>query len=57
MPEMEQLAYFKEQAADWEAKVEKFRSDKQLADNFAAIAVGFKTIVEKLEGGDWDGKE
>jgi hypothetical protein len=54
---MEQLAYFKEQAADWESKAEKFRSDRQLADNFAAIAAGFKIVVEKLERGDWDGKE
>lgn len=51
VPEMEQLAYFKEQAADWESKAEKFRNDRQLADNFAAIAGGFKTVVEKLERG------
>ena len=57
VPEMEQLVYFKEQAADWESKAEKFRSDRQLADNFAAIAAGFKAIVEKLERGDGDGKE
>lgn len=47
VPEMERLAYFKEQAADWESKAEKFRSDRQLADNFAAIAAGFKIVVEK----------
>lgn len=57
VPEMEQLAYFKEQAADWGAKAEKFRSDRQLADNFAAIAAGFKAVVEKLERGNGDGKE
>ena len=57
MPEMEQLAYFKEQAADWGAKTEKFRSDRQLADNFVAIAAGFKAVVKKLERGDGDGKE
>lgn len=57
VPEMEQLAYFKEQAADWGAKAEKFRSDRQLADNFVAIAAGFKAIVKKLERGDGDGKE
>lgn len=28
--EYEQLAYFKEQAADWESKAEKFRCDRQL---------------------------
>ena len=57
MPEMEQLAYFKEQAADWESKAEKFRSDRQLVDNFMAIAAGFKAVVEKLERGDGNGKE
>jgi len=54
---MEQLAYFKEQAADWESKAGKFRSDRQLADNFASIAAGFKAVVEKLGRGDWDRKE
>ena len=41
----------------WGAKAEKFRSDRQLADNFTAIAAGFNAVVEKLERGDGDGKE
>lgn len=48
---------YKEQTADWGAKAEKFRSDRQLADNFTAIAAGFKAVVEKLERGDGNGKE
>ena len=49
VPEMEQLPYFKEQAAAWAEKAKKFQSDKQMADNFADISVKFLGIVEKLE--------
>lgn len=56
IPEAEQLLYFKEQVIAWEEKAKRFHADKQMADNFADIAVGFKRIVEQLEGEGCHGK-
>lgn len=56
VPESEQLPYFKEQAAVWIEKAQKFQSDKQMADNFVDIAAGFRRVVEKLESGCYDGR-
>lgn len=44
------LPYFKEQLISWLEKVEKFRQDKQLYDNFSDIFIKFSKLVEELEG-------
>ncbi|MDD2497319.1 MAG: hypothetical protein PHY90_04160 [Desulfitobacteriaceae bacterium] len=56
VPEVEQLPYFKEQVVAWAEKAEKFQNDKQMVDNFTDIAEGFAKIVEKLEGGCYNGR-
>lgn len=55
VPAVEQLPYFKEQATAWEEKSKKFQDNKQMVDNYTDIAEGFAKIVEKLEGGCYNG--
>ena len=56
VPEVEQLPYFKEQVAAWEEKAKKFYTDKQMANNFEDISRKFRSVVEKLEDGCYNGK-
>lgn len=48
VPEVEQLHYFRERAISWEEKALKFKSDKQMSDNFVDIARKCRNIVDKL---------
>lgn len=56
VPETEQLLYFKEQVNGLGERSKRFYADKQMTKNFESISRKFKSIVEKLERGCYNGK-